>query len=562
MGGVPEHIQAILSRHRGGSRPRPQVAPDVSTVGTEIRKLIEKEIDRKLGCPDCIGFLAGLNTQATHDHDAIVKHLSGQFPWPSWWREKHPRRQGAISALISPVVPAPIVEPVLEYPLRFVTTVQVAMRIAKRKTPRWQETSDSLRSAGFDAPRLYCEPDCGVAGDVVWPEKKGPIGSFKAMCYDLLDSTSAEWFLLCEDDIAISSHTIDYLRQFNLTNEVYSLYTASNRQQNHPQWSQVTLPMIGSLALLLRRSTLKMITETSQWAKWPKHDCVDQLVYRACAEKNIPLLTHNPSIVQHTGDTAAIYADRKLTGNRIAKDWTQDGLWKPPLITVITPTGDRPEAFALCEKWMSQQTYTGKIQWIVVDDGVTPTPVTMGQKYIRERPIEKHSLCRNLRAAIPHVEGECIFVVEDDDYYAPHYLSTMVGRLQRADLAGEFGAKYYYLKHQSFRHNHQSEHHASLCRTGMTRKVLSTLRQCAEGSHPSVDLRLWRAWRGSTFSWRDAAGTQSLCVGIKGVEGRQSRGWKPSRNAVHDAGLATLTKWVGDEAAEIYQGIMQRKHGP
>jgi len=149
-------------------------------------------------------------------------------------------------------------------------------------------------------------------------------------------------------------------------------------------------------------------------------------------------------------------------------------------------------------------------------------------------------------------------VVEDDDYYAPHYLSTMVGRLQRADLVGEFGAKYYYLKHQMFRHNHSTENHASLCRTGMTRAVLETLTRCAQGSHPSVDLRLWRAWNGSTFTWRDADGSQSLCVGIKGVEGRQSRGWRPTRNAVRDIGLLTLRKWAGNEAAEVYEDMIRQ----
>lgn len=544
------------------ARPFVPPVPDASTVGTQIRKLIREATGVELTCGTCLTYLHSLNKTDQHDHKAIVDRLYSDAPWPRSWRDRNPKERQAISDLIASVVPAPVLALPRDYPLKFVTTIQVAVRIAKRAKPRWQETIASIEAAGFGTPKTYCEPDCGVQGDVIWPAKKGPIGSFKAMCLDLLETSSAEYFLLCEDDITVSSHAADYLRQFNLTNEVLSLYTAATRQQDKPQWSQVKLPLIGSLALLMRRSTLQELTQTSQWAKWSKHDCVDQLVYRACAEKQIPLLTHNPSIVQHTGDTAAIYADRKLAGNRIAEDWTQEGPWNPPLITVITPTGDRPEAFALCERWMSQQTYTGPIQWIVVDDGVNPTACTMGQQYIRQRPMNHHSLCRNLRAAIPHIQGECIFVVEDDDYYAPHYLSTMVGRLQRADLVGEFGAKYYYLRHKSFRHNHQSEHHSSLCRTGMTRAVLQTLERCAQGWHPSVDLRLWRAWRGSTFSWRDADGTQSLCVGMKGVEGRQSRGWKPSRNAVNDAGLQTLEKWVGKDAAEIYRNMMMHSYGP
>ena len=35
---------------------------------------------------------------------------------------------------------------------------------------------------------------------------------------------------------------------------------------------------------------------------------------------------------------------------------------------VITPTGDRPEAFALCVKWMKSQDLSPHV-WVVVDDG-------------------------------------------------------------------------------------------------------------------------------------------------------------------------------------------------
>jgi len=350
---------------RIGIRSRKNISPNVSTVGDEIKAAIEKAVNIKVSCATCLGYMQSLNQTTKHDHAAIVSHLSAEFPWPSWWREKNTRRREAISDLIAHVVPRPTpVSAPISYPLKFVTTIQVGVRIAKRITPRWEETLASLKAAGFTDAKTYCEPDACVDGNVIWPIKKGPIGSFKAMCLDLLATTNAEWLLLCEDDIAVSSHVADYVRQFNLTNEVLSLYTSGTRQQSTDKWAKIRLPLIGSLALLMRRSTLQSITQSSQWANWPKHDCVDQLIHRACAEKDIPVLTHNPSLVQHTGDTAAIYADRQLTRNRVAKDWTQGGPWTAPPITVITPTGDRPEAFALCERWMSQQTYTGQIQWI------------------------------------------------------------------------------------------------------------------------------------------------------------------------------------------------------
>ena len=66
------------------------------------------------------------------------------------------------------------------------------------------------------------------------------------------------------------------------------------------------------------------------------------------------------------------------------------------VITLITPTGDRHEAFALCEKWIGRQSYIGQIQWVVVDDGHEPTETTLGQEVLRPEPVEGYSLCRNL----------------------------------------------------------------------------------------------------------------------------------------------------------------------
>jgi hypothetical protein len=311
--------------------------------------------------------------------------------------------------------------------------------------------------------------------------------------------------------------------------------------------------------MLLRRSVLQQIMQTKAWKTWPKHDCVDRLMRAATAELGIAILLPNPSLVQHTGDTPAIYENRKLNDVRQAKDWTQAGPYQPPSITLITPTGDRHEAFAMCERWMAKQSYTGSVQWIVIDDGKKPTIPTMGQTYLRTTPMHRHSLCRNLREAIPHVTGDLVFVIEDDDYYHPHYLSTMAGRLQHAELVGEFGAKYYYVKHQSWRHRSETEQHASLCRTGMRRSVLPTLLDCAQGDHPSVDLRLWKTWQGSKLSWRDSDGTQSLCVGIKGVDGRQSRGWRPAKDAVKDRDLKKLQQWVGQDFEE-YLVFMKGKN--
>ena len=108
-------------------------------------------------------------------------------------------------------------------------------------------------------------------------------------------------------------------------------------------------------------------------------------------------------------------------------------------LTLITPTGGRPEAFALCERWMGRQTYRGDVQWIVVDDCEEATVVTMGQTVIRPQPWWKlgapTTQYANVRAALELVKHDKIVHIEDDDWYGPTYLETTYHRLDAAASA-------------------------------------------------------------------------------------------------------------------------------
>ncbi len=539
--------------------PMPATASRIqSDIGTRLHAIIERDAGAKIECSECRDEVTKLNlltadqVQAERESIAIGIVERGKTKAPKFWQRWGAKlapgiaKQQALSWIDEACRP-PVPKEKQTYPLNFATEIAVGMRIAKRKTPRWQESIESIVAAGFKRPILFAEPDAGVEADVTWSENLGAAKSFKAMCERLVNEPS-ECLLLCEDDILLSAHTADYVRTLNVTDEVISLYTPGPRQAGNRGFNKCGSSFVGSLALLLRRSVLKSLMQTSAWTNWPKHDCVDRLMRAATNEIGIAIMLPNPSLCQHVGDTPAIYTGRKITDIRQAKDWTEGGPYAPQSVTLITPTGDRQESFRLCEQWMRQQSYTGPIQWIVVDDGVKPTAVTMGQHYIREAPMKGHSLCRNLRSAIPHVTGDIVFLAEDDDYYHPHYLSTMAGRLRHADLVGEFGAKYYYIRHNKWRHRHSQEKHASLCRTGMTRAVLPALAECAAGHHPSVDLRLWASWKGSKLSWKDEEGNQSLCVGIKGVRGRQSSGWRPVRDAKSDPDGSVLRLWVGADS--------------
>ena len=122
-------------------------------------------------------------------------------------------------------------------------------------------------------------------------------------------------------------------------------------------------------------------------------------------------------------------------------------------ITLITATGDRPEALALCERYMLRQTFKGRIQWLVVDDGQVPCIPSEGQEYLRREPSAEDrqpTLALNILTVLPFVESDKILFIEDDDWYAPDYIEYMVCALNNAVIAGEGNAIYYNVKERKY----------------------------------------------------------------------------------------------------------------
>jgi len=195
-----------------------------------------------------------------------------------------------------------------------------------------------------------------------------------------------------------------------------------------------------------------------------------------------------------------------------------------PEVTLITPTRDAPQAFALCERWMEQQHFGGRVQWIVVDDGDDPIQCTLGQTHIRREPQADdpdHTLARNLLAAIPHVAADKALIIEHDDYYPPNFVSEMVELLDHACLVGTQHDRYYNVRDRRFRSMRNTEH-SSLFATGMRRPALDHLADLCLSDDVYVDMKLWKTWTGSKLliDRDDARAPQA--VGIKCLPGRKS----------------------------------------
>ncbi|GEM_PF-1319689 len=203
--------------------------------------------------------------------------------------------------------------------------------------------------------------------------------------------------------------------------------------------------------------------------------------------------------------------------------------------TVITLTGDRPEAFKLCKRYMARQTVQPE-QWIVVDDGkrVLPKKERSGFEYYRRKRLKTdpiHTLRLNMLEALKHVKTDTVVIVEDDDWYREDYFAVSLKHLESSDLVGQNTFFYWNLIQKSY-HRVTKTNRPAMCLTAFKSNVFETLKKVCNNSPDfitnkadrvtidagSVDLFLWSNYQGTKNPYSEA---DNLCVGIKGVAGRK-----------------------------------------
>ena len=223
-------------------------------------------------------------------------------------------------------------------------------------------------------------------------------------------------------------------------------------------------------------------------------------------------------------------------------------------LSLLTCTSDRPEAFALCEKYVARQTVQ-PFQWIVMDDGNTPIVPTLGQEYYFLPDLHGTvSMVGKVRYALASnlIKGDALVFWEDDDWYAPNYLEWLDHELKAHELVGEGRAVYYNVACRAW-FTHGNRGHASLCSTAMRMSLMPTLvRVLATLSDQYIDSPLWRDTPEEKKKVFDPeVEGKRLVVGIKGMPGRVGVGGGHGQRDPHwtdDATLYKLRELIGGDA--------------
>ena len=235
-------------------------------------------------------------------------------------------------------------------------------------------------------------------------------------------------------------------------------------------------------------------------------------------------------------------------------------------ISIITPTGDRFETLRLLGRFLLAQTYTGLIQWIVVDDGETNATARalaeIGESALASRgiflvhyrrPFRREdqgpkSLGNNLLAGLGLVAGRKVLICEDDDCYLPEHVQDLVGRLEKADVAGTKWQRYLHLPSMSYRVFLNKG--SALCSTGLRSQFIPVLaeaaRACIQSGSKGIDAHFWAAMEripGAVLDIYDPV-THTI-VGMKGLPGRGGIGvgHRPKKFQPDPGGLM-LGEWT------------------
>lgn len=206
-------------------------------------------------------------------------------------------------------------------------------------------------------------------------------------------------------------------------------------------------------------------------------------------------------------------------------------------VTAITCTYQRPDALALCEKYLTRQTRAPD-QWLILDG-----PEPMRDKVLKAIKDDD-------------IEGDAIAFFEDDDLYRPDWLAWVEAGMKKGyDIIGEGNAVYYNVSYRWWSEC-MNKRHAALCQTAVSKDMLDTLANVIEAHEsPFFDVRIWQVDCGK-FLYLPKTPADRHVIGIKGIRSANGEmGYSGEHRDIlpdgthADPSMLELWKWAAEDAA-------------
>jgi glycosyltransferase involved in cell wall biosynthesis len=123
-----------------------------------------------------------------------------------------------------------------------------------------------------------------------------------------------------------------------------------------------------------------------------------------------------------------------------------------PLVSLITPTLNRHKFLPLAAKFVLAQS-VADFEWLVLDDSPSPSEFMRSlsdSRIVYEHTAEKQTTGSKRNTLIDRAKGNVIALWDDDDYYGPNYLATMLSAMEEeeADIVKFYG---FFLYHTLFK---------------------------------------------------------------------------------------------------------------
>lgn len=203
---------------------------------------------------------------------------------------------------------------------------------------------------------------------------------------------------------------------------------------------------------------------------------------------------------------------------------------------VITCTGDRQQAFTLCQHYHKRFKPVPHM-WLVINGPGTGYDLNLYRAFARlPKDVEK------------------IIFMEDDDWYGPNYLTDAVAALDTVGFYGETHAKRYNVRFPSYGFLTNTDT-ACLATTGFRAEYLSgVLEQLDAQGARAFDSHLWRWVKQQRLPYTLVP--QKNVIGMKGLPGRAGLGeWHTAPLPVPDPNFTKLEEWIGKDDAQHYKNI-------